>query len=208
MAKRKCYMIGSLIIVLLVCFLNQDSKNVHALQKGISSQVIRFHVLANSDSEEDQEMKLKVRDGVVAFVQKKLKKAESKDEAEKIIQKNLSKIKREANKILKEENYESRAVAKLTREEFPVKVYGDTVFPAGEYETLQVEIGKAKGHNWWCVMYPSLCLVDESVAVVPEESKVKLRDSLTEEEYETITQEKLAVKYRFKIAELWDNLWN
>ena len=121
MAKRKCYMIGSLIIVLLVCFLNQDSKNVHALQKGISSQVIRFHVLANSDSEEDQEMKLKVRDGVVAFVQKKLKKAESKDEAEKIIQKNLSKIKREANKILKEENYESQAVAKLTREEFPVK---------------------------------------------------------------------------------------
>ena len=164
-------------------------------------------MLANSDSTEDQEIKLKVRDGVVAFVQQKLKKAESKEEAERIIRKNLSKIKREANKILEEEQYESRAVAKLTKEEFPVKVYGDTVFPAGEYETLQVEIGKAKGHNWWCVMYPSLCLVDESVAVVPKESKEKLRDSLTEEEYETITQEKPAVKYRFKIAELWSDLW-
>lgn len=207
MEKRKCLVIILLIGVVFSCLLNKDSQNVQALQKGIASQVIRFHVLANSDSTEDQEIKLKVRDGVVAFVQQKLKKAESKEEAERIIRKNLSKIKREANKILEEEQYESRAVAKLTKEEFPVKVYGDTVFPAGEYETLQVEIGKAKGHNWWCVMYPSLCLVDESVAVVPKESKEKLRDSLTEEEYETITQEKPAVKYRFKIAELWSDLW-
>ena len=207
MEKRKCLVIILLIGVVFLCLLNKDSQNVQALQKGIASQVIRFHVLANSDSTEDQEIKLKVRDGVVAFVQQKLKKAESKEEAERIIRKNLSKIKREANKILEEEQYESRAVAKLTKEEFPVKVYGDTVFPAGEYETLQVEIGKAKGHNWWCVMYPSLCLVDESVAVVPKASKEKLRDSLTEEEYETITQEKPAVKYRFKIAELWSDLW-
>ena len=180
MEKRKCLVIILLIGVVFLCLLNKDSQNVQALQKGIASQVIRFHVLANSDSTEDQEIKLKVRDGVVAFVQQKLKKAESKEEAERIIRKNLSKIKREANKILEEEQYESRAVAKLTKEEFPVKVYGDTVFPAGEYETLQVEIGKAKGHNGWCVMYPSLCLVDESVAVVPKESKEKLRDSLTE----------------------------
>lgn len=207
MAKRKCFIVVLLIIGLFLCLLNRDSQNVQALQKGIASQVIRFHVLANSDSREDQEVKLKVRDGVVAFVQQKLKKVESKEEAKKIIQKNLSKIKREANRILEEEHYESRAVAKLTKEEFPVKVYGDTVFPAGEYETLQVEIGNAQGHNWWCVMYPSLCLVDESVAVVPEESKEKLRDSLTEEEFETITQEKPAVKYRFKLAEIWNQLW-
>lgn len=207
MKKSKYFIIALLISALFLCLLNWDSQNVQALQKGIASQVIRFHVLANSDSQEDQKIKLKVRDGVVALVQQKLKKAESKEEAKKIIQKNLSRIKREANKILKEEHYESRAVARLTKEEFPVKVYGDTVFPAGEYETLQVEIGKAEGHNWWCVMYPSLCLVDESVAVVPEESKEKLRDSLTKEEYETITQEKPAVKYRFKIAELWNGLW-
>ncbi len=200
-------MIILLLCGIFLCLLNQESQNVQAIQKGIASQVIRFHVLANSDSKEDQEIKLKVRDGVVAFVQQKLKTAQSKEEAEEIIQKNLSKIKREANKILKEEQYESRAIAKLTKEEFPVKVYGDTIFPAGEYETLQVEIGKAKGHNWWCVMYPSLCLVDESVAVVPEESKEKLKDSLTKEEYETITQEKPAVKYRFKIVEIWNDLW-
>lgn len=207
MKKRKSFILILLISGLVLCLLNRNSQNVQALQKGIASQVIRFHVLANSDSKEDQKIKLKVRDGVVALVQQKLKKAESKEEAKKIIRKNLSRIKREANRILKEEHYESRAVARLTKEEFPVKVYGDTVFPAGEYETLQVEIGNAKGHNWWCVMYPSLCLVDESVAVVPEESKEKLRDSLTEKEYETITQEKPAVKYRFKIAELWNDLW-
>lgn len=200
-------MIILLLCGIFLCLLNRESQNVQAIQKGIALQVIRFHVLANSDSKEDQEIKLKVRDGVVAFVQQKLKTAQSKEEAEEIIQKNLSKIKREANKILKEEQYESRAIAKLTKEEFPVKVYGDTIFPAGEYETLQVEIGKAKGHNWWCVMYPSLCLVDESVAVVPEESKEKLKDSLTKEEYETITQEKPAVKYRFKIVEIWNDLW-
>ena len=124
MEKRKCLVIILLIGVVFSCLLNKDSQNVQALQKGIASQVIRFHVLANSDSTEDQEIKLKVRDGVVAFVQQKLKKAESKEEAERIIRKNLSKIKREANKILEEEQYESRAVAKLTKEEFPVKVYG------------------------------------------------------------------------------------
>ena len=88
--------------------------------------------------------------------------------------------------------------------EFPVKEYGDTVFPAGEYETVQIQIGAAKGGNWWCVMYPGLCLVDESVAIMPSDSKKQLQEHLTEEDYAQMTQDTTKVKYTFRLVELWE----
>ena len=77
--------------------------------------------------------------------------------------------------------------AKLTKSYFPQKTYGDVTFPAGEYEALHIEIGRAKGHNWWCVLYPNLCFVDATNAVVPKKSKEKLKSVLDEEEYEMVT---------------------
>ena len=74
----------------------------------------------------------------------------------------------------------------LGTREFPVKTYGDLTFPAGNYQALCVEIGEAKGHNWWCVLFPSLCYLDQTCAVVPDDSKQKFKNSLTEEEYDTL----------------------
>ena len=185
-----------------------EGNRTHTLQQGIATEIIRFHVLANSDSEEDQGLKRKVKDEVVAFMQEKLKNVTKKEQAEQVIKEYLGEIKNVAEKVTKREGNGETVTTALTKKDFPVKVYGDTVFPAGKYETLQIEIGNAKGKNWWCVMFPSLCMVDESYTVVPKEAKKKLKEHLTEEEYESIQMEQNSVKYRLKIVEIWDNLWD
>ena len=192
----------------MICLLNigTEEKKVNALQEGISRQVIRFHVLANSDKAKDQKLKLSVRDAVVEEMQEKLKDIYTKSEAEKIIKANLGNITKVAERTLEKKGCKEKVVAYLTTNEFPVKKYGDTIFPAGKYETLQVEIGEAKGHNWWCVMYPSLCMVEEGMARVPDESKKKLKNTLSQEEYDCIDEQNVTVEYRLKIVELWKSM--
>ena len=188
--------------------LGHEIRETQQLQKGIAKQVIRFHVLANSDDSKDQKLKEKVRDEVVIFLQKKLKNVKNKKEARKVIRRNLEEIKKISEKRLEQEGNYQPVTARITTCDFPVKSYGDTIFPSGIYETLQVEIGEANGHNWWCVMYPTLCMVDEGIAVVPEESKEKLRSTLNEAEYESIQLDHVTVKYKLKIVEFWEHLWD
>lgn len=175
------------------------------LQQGIAREIIRFHVLADSDSDKDQQIKLKVKDRVVAYMQEKLTTAQNKEQAEYIIRNNLEQIEYLAGRTLMEEGVNSEVRAYLTNKKFPVKSYGELCFPEGMYETLQVEIGKAEGKNWWCVMFPSLCMIDESYTVVPKEAKDKLQESLTREEYDSL-QEKDEIEYKWKIAEWWKGI--
>lgn len=196
------------VIAVVMTGIHIEGKKTHTLQQGIAAEIIRFHVLANSDSEKDQALKRKVKDEVVTFMQDKLKKVTKKEQAEQVIKANLEEIRKVAEQVTKKEGNGESVTTALTKKDFPVKVYGDTVFPAGNYETLQIEIGNAKGKNWWCVMFPSLCMVDESYTVVPKEAKEKLKDHLTEEEYESIQMEQNSVKYRLKIVEIWDELWD
>lgn len=170
------------------------------LQQGIAREIIRFHVLADSDSEEAQQLKLKVKDRVVAYMQEELSEAKDKEEAENIITDHLTQIENLAETTLREEGADNQVKAYLTTKQFPVKTYGELSFPEGVYETLQVEIGRAEGKNWWCVMFPSLCMIDESYTVVPSEAKEKLQENLTEEEYESLLEED-TVEYKWKIAE-------
>ena len=196
------------VIAVVMTGIHIEGKKTHTLQQGIAAEIIRFHVLANSDSEKDQALKRKVKDEVVTFMQDKLKKVTKKEQAEQVIKANLEEIRKVAEQVTKKEGNGESVTTALTKKDFPVKVYGDTVFPAGNYETLQIEIGNAKGKNWWCVMFPSLCMVDESYTVVPKEAKEKLKDHITEEEYESIQMEQNSVKYRLKIVEIWDELWD
>lgn len=175
------------------------------LQQGIANEIIRFHVLADSDKEEDQQIKLKVKDQVVRYMQKKLAVAKDREQARMIIKDNLNEIEYLAHETLKEEGVKSKVKAYLTEKQFPVKSYGEFTFPEGIYETLQVEIGSAKGKNWWCVMFPSLCMIDESYTVVPDSAKEKLQENLTKEEYESL-QEEDKIEYKWKIAEWWKGI--
>ena len=159
-------------------------------QPAIAEQVVRFHVLANSDSDEDQSLKLKVKQKIVLYLQEILAPAEYKQEAVAIIKNHYSEIRTIAEQELLQNNCNDTVTVCFEHTTFPEKTYGDLTFPAGDYDALRVLIGNGAGHNWWCVLYPSLCYVNETACVVPEDSKTKLRNSLSEKEYESLIKDK------------------
>ena len=179
-------------------FLYQQ-ENSQQIQQNIASQIIRLHVIANSDSDSDQALKLKVRDGIIQDLQQQLKGVPSVTQARSILQSQMPRIQEKAQELVAQEGYDYPVNISLGTRYFPVKIYGDLSFPAGNYEALCLEIGKAAGHNWWCVLFPSLCFVDETYAVVPEESKEKLKNSLSQEEYETLGAEDVPVEFHSAI---------
>lgn len=177
------------------------------IQQGIADKIIRFHVLANSDADQDQQLKLKVKDAVVEKMKGILKDAQNVDETKSIIKDNLNEIKEFAQAIVNQEGYPYPVQAELSKCYFPVKTYGDLTFPAGDYQALRITIGRAEGQNWWCVMYPRLCFVDSLHAVVPDESKQELKQVLTEEEYSKILYGgEQNIKIKSKLLE-WIKAW-
>ena len=157
-----------------------------ALQQSIAEKVLRFHVLANSDTAEDQELKLKVRDAVGTRMAEALACAKSKKESEAIVRGQMPEIKRTAETVIAEEGYTYEVDTFLREVEFPAKSYGAYTFPAGSYEALEVVIGAGEGHNWWCVMYPNMCFSGTVYEVVDEDAKGALREVLGEEEYRRV----------------------
>ena len=147
------------------------------------SGIIRFHVRANSDSEEDQELKMAVKEDVVAFLEPLLEDCNSVAESKNVIVSNLQNIYSISINALVEMGCDDSVKVYVTEEEFPAKTYGDLTFPAGEYQALRIDIGEAKGQNWWCVMYPPLCFIDESMVVISERGKETLEENLTPQEY-------------------------
>ncbi|MCD7826106.1 MAG: stage II sporulation protein R [Clostridiaceae bacterium] len=164
----------------------QSTTKTDSIQQHIAQNIIRLHVIANSDSDKDQQLKLKVRDATIGFLQTSLKDTDQIDDARQIIKKQQNKISKTAKKVLTENGSNASVSVCLKARYFPVKQYGDLTFPAGTYQALCIEIGEAAGRNWWCVLFPSLCFVDETTATVPETSKEKLREELTQEEYDSL----------------------
>lgn len=181
-------LIALLIIVSVVVLKNSygEAKVADQVQEEIANEIIRFHVLANSNTTEDQEVKLKVKNKVVTYMQEKLSGCTTKDEAKAVINNEQEEIREIAVEELRQNGYSYPVKCELSKEYFPVKVYGDLTFPSGEYDAFRILIGNAEGKNWWCVMYPSLCLVNETYSVVPEDSKNKLKNILSEDDYEAI----------------------
>ncbi len=183
------------------------SKSALSQQADIANEIIRFHVLANSDSSQDQALKLKVRNEIIKMLSSELEKSSSKTETKEIIIKNLDKIKYTAQNIIISEGYDYPVNAELAYSVFPTKTYADIMLPSGRYEALRILIGEAKGKNWWCVMFPPLCLVDGSAKEIPDKDKLMLKGLLTEEEFELINQsEKPNIKIKFKIIEILNNI--
>lgn len=194
-------------------FVDVTSKNIlqgnNNMQRNIASQIIRFHVIANSDSEEDQTLKLKVKETLIEAISPNLSHAKSIDEAREILIDNLSVMEEVANQVITDNGYNYTVTASLEYDYFPLKVYGDLSLPPGEYEAVRVEIGSAKGQNWWCIMFPPLCFVDATYSVVPNESKSQLKNVLTDDEYTSVfPQEKHQVRIGFKIINFFRNLFS
>ena len=156
------------------------------VQQGIAKEIFRLHVVANSDTEEDQNLKLHVKTKIVDYLEGILGEDRSLEATREAVKTHLDEIEEAAGQVIADEGYDYPVAAAVEKTYFPDKTYGDCTFPAGEYEALNVKIGKAEGHNWWCVLYPSLCFLDESHGIVSEEKKEELREVLTEEEFLTI----------------------
>ncbi len=158
------------------------------MQKGIAEKIIRFHVIANSDTKEDQDLKLAVRDAVGIKMSGILKEAGNRSRSETLIRKNMEDMKQTAEKVIAERGYDYDVDICLTDTDFPVKTYGAYTFPAGNYEALEIVIGAGKGHNWWCVMYPNMCFSDTMYEVIDEDAKSSLKKVLSDEEYQKVLE--------------------
>lgn len=173
----------------------------------IANSVFRLHVIANSDSDVDQNLKYIVRDNLLEYMNTLCANCNSKEEAITIANEHLEDFREIALNTIKAQGFDYSVNVSIGNFEFPTKHYGDISLPSGYYDALKVEIGEAKGQNWWCVMFPPLCFVDASSGVVPEESKEDLENSLTDEEFSIVSdnEENPSFKLKFKILEILNN---
>ena len=206
--------------LMATCIYAQVSK-IDIASENYKDKLIRFHVLANSDSEEDQQLKLKVRDAVIDYLQPKLRDSKSINESERIILEEEGNLINICRDVVEKNGYNYDVHIDLGYSKFPTKQYSSVVLPAGEYKALRILIGKGQGKNWWCVMFPPLCFVDKQNNVIDKETDSKLREVLTEEEYKLIVEkdndkvDDLTIKFKIveiiqKIKEnyLWEGVIN
>ncbi len=165
----------------------------------IEKSVFRLHVLANSNSEEDQALKYEVRDALIEYMNTLCKEVKSKEEAMQIASSHQEDFKQIAQSVIANKGYTYPVSVEIGNFSFPTKNYGDVSLPAGFYDALRVKIGEAQGQNWWCVMFPPLCFVNVSSGIVPEESKELMKQELNDEEYSIVTKEENS-EIQFKIG--------
>lgn len=194
----------SIIVVFFIGFksFNLFHKSTSIGQKDISNKIIRFHVLANSDSIEDQSLKLKVKDEIIKYMMPKLDKSSSIDESRKILKENDKEIKKIAENIINKNGYKYSVNTYLGQDQFPIKTYGNITLPQGKYEAYKIVIGNGKGQNWWCVMFPPLCFVDVTKGEVStKKTEQKMKKVLKEEELKCINNSKNSYEIKFKVVE-------
>ena len=195
----------SLIVFLLFIYVFICAQNyVSAVSNNLSDAVFRLHVLANSDSAEDQALKLKVRDSLLNYMNDICSNCTTKEEAISLANENKKNFQQIAEQTISENGYNYPVKINIDNFSFPTKNYGDITLPAGFYDALRVEIGEAKGKNWWCVMFPSLCFIDVSSGIVDDSAKENLEKNLEEESYSIISDKNNSeIKLKFKLIELF-----
>lgn len=197
-----------IVLFLLILFIFVSAISyVSAVSNNIANSVFRLHVIANSDSKEDQNLKYIVRDKLIEYMNNIAKDCSSKEEVISIAKNNISNFENIARKTIEENGYNYNITVEIGNFDFPTKSYGDITLPAGSYDSLRVKIGKAEGQNWWCVMFPPLCFVDVTSGVVPDESKQEMKDSMPEEEYSLISKtDNSEINFKFKLIEFFENI--
>lgn len=174
----------------------------HGAQRAIADNVIRFHVRANSNSAADQALKDYVRDRVLAAFEAN---ANNIEESRTGLEKNLAKIQRYAEDIVRDAGYNHPVSASISHLFFPTQFYGGMVFPPGEYEALQIIIGDGRGGNWWCLMFPPLCYVDMTAT---ESGRIQLSQTVPTEGFRLLTHQETperSLTVRFRVVEWWQN---
>lgn len=205
--KKKLLPIFFIIFLLIIYILLCINSYVNAVSNNISSSVFRLHVIANSDSVEDQSLKYKVRDKILEYTNTLIDvNSNSKEDIINIANQDIDILKSIAQNTVYENGFNYNVNISIGNFYFPTKYYGDISLPAGYYDALRVEIGNAKGQNWWCVMFPPLCFVDVTSGIVPDDSKENLQENLPGEEYDLISSDSEEIQFKFKLVEIFENL--
>ncbi|ABR32583.1 MULTISPECIES: stage II sporulation protein R [Clostridium] len=209
----------SLVNSLIATESNKNDNNMRVLNYDeVKDSLIRFHVIANSDNDDDQQLKLKVKNRVIDYLYPYLNSSQSLDESRKIIKDKMEDVKTLAQQVIKDNNYDYDVKVELSRENFPDKSYGNITLPQGNYEAFRIIIGSGQGRNWWCVMFPPLCFVDESKAQVEydkTENKIKSNGKSFELESKDDSTENVGdkqadgnnIKIKFKIVEIFRDIF-
>lgn len=208
MNKNQKLIIGIIALTIgLICtyLLSPEVREKDNMQREIAEKIIRFHVRANSDSDEDQALKLVVKDKVVDYLSESMKSSDSKKDSTNYINTHIDEIIKIAEDAIKEEGYNYSVNAYMTKEFFPTKTYGDVTIPCGEYDAFRIDIGETSGQNWWCILYPPLCFVDGSYGIATDESKTLLKNILDEDEFEYISNMSSSeIGFDFKFLHIFD----
>lgn len=219
--KRRFIIINiSLILLFVICtsllscakVSNYDqSSNVgdgnDKLVEDISEKIIRFHVIANSDTDIDQSVKIEIKNKILDYMAPKLEKSKSIEESREILKNNDNDIKNIAKDCLSKEGFNYGVSTELGREDFPVKTYGDITLPQGNYEAYRVILGNGKGKNWWCVMFPPLCFIDITKGEAEvEKTDDAMKNVLNDKEYNEVNKKNSEdIQYKFKVKEFIDS---
>lgn len=193
---------GSILIIGVCIFLYEPKLG---LSNALFNKIIRFHVIANSDTSVDQNLKLRVKDKILEYISPKLRDSKNIEQSRAILRENDKQIVAIAQNVVKQSGYNYTVESTLSRENFPIKTYGNITLPQGNYEAYRVVIGEGKGQNWWCVMFPPLCFIDVSKGTVSyQKTEDEMKKVLTEEEFNDINNNK--VQFKFKFLEIIENI--
>ena len=192
------FLILSLFLLFLLFSMGTLQKNREDLAARIAPSILRFHILANSDSEKDQAVKLEVRSFLLDYIQDRLPaSADSKGAVTNWLSENKTSLESAASRFLAQKQMPYTASLSLERTWFPTRVYDDLVIPCGTYDAARIILGEGKGHNWWCVLYPRFCFLDEVCKEIPEESRKELQEQLNQGDYPLLEDHRPEIKIRF-----------
>ncbi len=197
---ERAIIIGFFATIFLLIF--ADFRSFASVSDSVSNKILRLHIIANSDCASDQDIKLAIRDELLKQSGELFTNCENLEQSKLVANENLEKIESIANSVLQEHGYTYTANAELVNMYFPTKSYGDVTLPAGNYDAVRITLGNAKGKNWWCVLYPCLCVP----AAQNLESEEVLSGVLLQDEVSLVLSPKYEPK--FAILELWKKLQN
>lgn len=200
---RKNFIIISILFVLF--FIVTAYSYATTISTGLSDEIFRLHILANSDSEEDQILKLKVRDRILEYMETLTQNVSDKQTVIELSKQHTDDFKKIAENVIEENGYSYDVTIEIGNFYFPTKYYGNISLPSGNYDALRIKIGNAEGQNWWCSLFPPLCFVNISSGVLNEENSEYLKNTLTEEEFNLISSSSSDIDFKFKIVELFNS---
>ncbi|BDR63188.1 stage II sporulation protein R [Clostridium tetani] len=204
--KNKLFAIITIFIFIFFISLNLGQpQKFPKKNNNLNEKLIRFHVLANSDLEEDQKLKMEVKNSVLEYIYPKLSNSNNINESRRILMENTKGIENIAKDVISKKGYNYDLKLELTHDNFPIKTYGNITLPQGNYEAFRIIIGEGKGKNWWCVMFPPLCFVDVTKGEVAYEETERVMKTYLEEKEDIIEDDIIdndKIEFKFKIVEV------